>query len=228
MNIKEQVLSIEQIQELQELGFDVEKYASMCWLLSTNEVNSFYPVNKQFWDAVELKYIPTLTIGDIISVLPPHIYPSVYHKKYGKEIEQTHLLIMYPYSDFGCLIRYKHHNQDTFVFESTEKPYIKALFETLKWCIKNKYIKNKYINKMTKQEIRNNAKYIALDNKLYDYVQQLVVDRNKKIIPELAVQIFCIDNIDDVNEVCEELNIEEDSLMQCLNETANVANHIGE
>lgn len=81
---------------------------------------------------------------------------------------------------------------------------------------------------METQEIRNNAKYKALDNKLYDYVQQLVVNRNKKIISELAVQIFCIDNIDDVNEVCEELNIGEDSLKECLIETADVANHRGE
>lgn len=81
---------------------------------------------------------------------------------------------------------------------------------------------------MKTQEIRNNAKYNALASKLYDYVQQLVVNRNKKIISELAVQIFCIDNIDDVNEVCEELNIGEDSLKECLIETADVANHRGE
>ena len=146
MNIKEQVLSIKQVQELQELGFDVKKFASMCWLAYTSDIP---PYEKEYnlsthdiycYESSSLEPIPTMTIGDIISVLPPHIYPSIYHKKYGEEIEQTHILIMYLYGNFGCLIGYKHSLQHTFVFESREKSYIKALFETLKWCIKQKHI----------------------------------------------------------------------------------------
>jgi hypothetical protein len=147
MKLEDQILSIEQVRELQELGFDVEKYASMCWISYTSDEepyekeHSLSILDEFCYESASLEPTPTMSIGDIIEVLPPHIYPSIYHKKYGKEIEQTHLLIMYPYSNFGCLIRYKHHNQDTFVFESIEKPYIKALFETLKWCIKEKHIK---------------------------------------------------------------------------------------
>ena len=84
---------------------------------------------------------------------------------------------------------------------------------------------------MKTQQIRNNAKYNVLDNKLYDYVQQLVVDNwYKKINTELAVQTFYKDNIDDFNEVCKELNLGEDLslLIDCMKETANVANHRGE
>ena len=146
MKLEQQVLSIDQVRELQELGFNVEKYASMCWVKYTSDEEPYEEtynltiLDESCYETSCLAPIPTLTIGDIIEILPPHIYPSIYHKKYGKEIEQTHLLTMYPYSNFGCLIRYKHHNQDTFVFESIEKPYIKALFETLKWCIKEKHI----------------------------------------------------------------------------------------
>ena len=37
MKLEDQVLSIEQVRELQELGFDVQKYASMCWVTYTSD-----------------------------------------------------------------------------------------------------------------------------------------------------------------------------------------------
>ena len=37
MNIEEQVLRIEQVRELQELGFDVAKHSSMCWVTYTSD-----------------------------------------------------------------------------------------------------------------------------------------------------------------------------------------------
>ncbi len=119
MNIKNQVLSIEQVRELKKLGFDVEKYASMCWLPPANEVNSFSPVNKQFWNAAELKYIPTLTIGDIMECLP-------------EEIEEN-VLNIFAFGETWSVgwegIQYCGSNT-----------LIDALFETLKWCIKEKHI----------------------------------------------------------------------------------------
>ena len=145
MKLENQVLNIDQIRELIELGFDVNKYASV--EVNVTEKGNKFIISKEFiklfpkfGDDNVIERYSTMTIGDIISVLPPHIYPSIYHKKYGEEIEQTHILIMYLYGDFGCLIRYKHHLKDTFVFESREKSYIKALFETLKWGIKEKHI----------------------------------------------------------------------------------------
>lgn len=43
MNLKDQVLSIEQVRELQELGFDVNKHASMCWA-KLFDLNNFYRI----------------------------------------------------------------------------------------------------------------------------------------------------------------------------------------
>lgn len=120
MNIKEQVLSIAQIQELQELGFDIEKYASMCWLPPANEVNSFSHVNKQFWDAAELKYIPTLTIGDILDVLPTEI------DEYVLNINKREV----SYYDI----------KTTNLFYAYRHRFIDSLFYFLVWCIKNKHI----------------------------------------------------------------------------------------
>ena len=48
MKLKNQVLSIEQVQELQELGFDVEKYASMCWTKLFDRDNFYRILNKEY------------------------------------------------------------------------------------------------------------------------------------------------------------------------------------
>ena len=67
MEIEEQVLSIEQMKHLQELGVDTSD-ASMCWA-----GNDVVPNNGSAFD---LGYdgIPTYTTGDLIEKLPKHFY----------------------------------------------------------------------------------------------------------------------------------------------------------
>ena len=72
MEIKEQVLSREQMKHLQELGVDTSD-ASMCWVAGEDadevEWNLIIPNN------FLLPYnIPTYTIGDLIERLPKHFY----------------------------------------------------------------------------------------------------------------------------------------------------------
>ena len=72
MEIEEQVLSIEQMKHLQELGVDTSD-ASMCWVAGEDadegEWNLIIPNN------FLLPYnIPTYTIGDLIEKLPKHFY----------------------------------------------------------------------------------------------------------------------------------------------------------
>ena len=72
MKIAEQVLSIEQMKHLQELGVDTSD-ASMCWVAGEDadevEWNLIIPNN------FLLPYnIPTYTIGDLIEKLPKHFY----------------------------------------------------------------------------------------------------------------------------------------------------------
>ena len=71
MKIEEQVLSIEQMKHLQELGVDTSD-ASMCWVAGEDadegEWNLIIPNN------FLLPYnIPTYTIGDLIEKLPKSI-----------------------------------------------------------------------------------------------------------------------------------------------------------
>ena len=75
MKIEEQVLSIEQMKHLQELGVDTSD-ASMCWLdFEDNEpmeVAVFVP--QIMLGYAQYKLYPTYTIGDLIEKLPKHFY----------------------------------------------------------------------------------------------------------------------------------------------------------
>ena len=76
MKIQEQVLSIEQMKHLQELGVDTSD-ASLVWFLSPNTNQWKIKIKDKF--AHEMlrrispeRYIPTYTIGDLIEKLPKH------------------------------------------------------------------------------------------------------------------------------------------------------------
>ena len=124
MEIKDQVLSIEQIKELRELGFDFKKYSSAC-VIGAKDRNK-YIVDKGlivlhmgFMEIEVIEYHETLTIGDIIECLP-------------EEIEEK-ILNIFAFGETWSVgwegIQYYGSNT-----------LIDALFETLKWCIKEKHI----------------------------------------------------------------------------------------
>ena len=75
MKIQEQVLSIEQMKHLQDLGVDTSD-ASMCWLdFEDNEpmeVAVFVP--QIMLGYATCKIYPTDTIGDLMEKLPKHFY----------------------------------------------------------------------------------------------------------------------------------------------------------
>lgn len=75
MKIEEQVLSIEQMKHLQELGVDTSD-ASMCWLdFEDNEpmeVSVFIP--EVMLGYAQYKLYPTYTIGDLIEKLPKYFH----------------------------------------------------------------------------------------------------------------------------------------------------------
>lgn len=113
MNIKDQVLSIEQVQELQELGFDVSKYSSL-------RSNGEKVVTEDDFYIGASPLFPTMTIGDIIEVLPERI-----HKNY-------YLVMSKNYVDYS--------DGDISINGYIEFKLIDAFFEMLKWCIKYKHI----------------------------------------------------------------------------------------
>lgn len=76
MKIKEQVLSIEQMKHLQELGVDTSD-ASMCWLRYDvgGVVKQYVEINDVKWHEWSRSTpCPTYTIGDLIEKIPKHFY----------------------------------------------------------------------------------------------------------------------------------------------------------
>ena len=126
MKLEDQVLSIEQVRELQELGFDVKKYASMCWVTYTSDEK---PYAKEYslsildefcYESSSLEPTPTMSIGDIIDILPIEI------GKYVLNINKRDV----SYYD----------NRTNILFYAYRYRFINSLFDCLVWCIKQKHI----------------------------------------------------------------------------------------
>lgn len=126
MKIEDQVLSIKQVQELQELGFDVRKHASLYFVEEKYFVKENFIVLPEQIDITrvpeDVKITPTMTIGDIINVLPFNI-----DTHYFLSINSEYCA----YSMSGDF--------DT-IFFTREKGIMNNLFKTLVWCIKEKHI----------------------------------------------------------------------------------------
>ena len=122
MNLKDQVLSIEQIKELRELGFDVNKHSSL-------KSNGKQIIVQDDFYIGGAPLFPTMTIGDIIEVLPQRITIN----NTGYILKTLHKFDI-SYTD--CAGR----KLNAFNLSLETLNLIDALFETLKWCIINKQI----------------------------------------------------------------------------------------
>ena len=123
MKLEDQVLNVEQIKELQELGFDVRKHASLYFVEEKYFTKENFIVLPEQIDITrvpeDVKITPTMTIGDIIKVLPTEIDEFVLNmnRRYVAYDSRTDSLF-YAY-------RYR---------------FINSLFDCLVWCIKQKHI----------------------------------------------------------------------------------------
>ena len=124
MNIEEQVLSLEQIKELQELGFDFRKYSSAC-VIEAKDRNKYIVDRKLiglhigFMETEVIEYYETMTIGDIADILPIEIDEYV--------LDMNRIYVSYDSKRNNLFYAYK-------------DKFIDNLFDTLVWCIKQKHI----------------------------------------------------------------------------------------
>jgi hypothetical protein len=129
-----QVLSVEQMKHLKELGLDTSD-GSMCWCYALSyknakwELEIYEDVIDQKRDSAFWEIIPTYTLQDILDKLPP-----VIKKYYWLAIRvSAHKGMWYvEYNGRGCTLSY-------FYSENL----IDAAYEMLCWCIENRYIKTK-------------------------------------------------------------------------------------
>lgn len=127
-----QVLSIEQMKHLQELGLDTSD-ASMCWCRaisykSTWELEIYEYVINQKLDSKFWETTPTYTLQDILDKLPTLIIISSDFYKICIEPSCGYWDIYYYKSDATELISKKSEN------------IIDVAYDMLCWCIENGYV----------------------------------------------------------------------------------------
>ena len=121
-----QVLDVQQMQHLQELGLDTSN-ASMCWIKDT-EGNRHLSVHDEYcYEASFMNPIPTYTLQDVLDAMPEYIYDST--EQYLLEINM-----------FFKYIRYSRFNDVLTKRNFDRTPIIDAAYELLVWCIENKFV----------------------------------------------------------------------------------------
>lgn len=132
--MKEQVLSIEQMQRLKELGIDTSK-AKMAWYaIYETEPNWYNELNIRD-DIFDKNYpsVPTFTLQDILEMMPRTIYwnEDTYHFEMLK-------------GESGYTICYgliNDNNDLMYCMIIHESNVIDCAYETLCWCAKNRHLK---------------------------------------------------------------------------------------
>ena len=131
-----QVLSIEQMKQLQELGIDTSD-ASMCYccfygnIKEEWELEIYEDVINQKRDSTFWEIVPTYTFQDIIELLPKEI----------KTVTDTYYLTISTYDCDVWSIYYSMSDEFDYYKEFKSDSLIDAAYEMLCWCIENDYVK---------------------------------------------------------------------------------------
>lgn len=130
--MEKQVLSIEKMMHLQELGLDISK-ASMCWMVFDIEDSptQLWTHNKDCYDFEFANPIPTFTLQDILELLPYKTVASYLH--IGRKSFSGDILFYVEYSNFGGYA----------VSHFRSESLLDAAYEMLVWVVENGYIKSK-------------------------------------------------------------------------------------
>lgn len=123
--MKDQVLSIEQMQELINMGIDVSN-ASMCW--NYNDEHSYWAsvINYTHSPYIKGEIVPTFTLQDILGILPSikGYLPWDLHRCAG-----TNPCYMCVYEPCDL----KHTSSKDWIKFISKTP-LEAAFNMLKWC----------------------------------------------------------------------------------------------
>ena len=137
--MKNQVLSIEQMQKLKESGVDINK-ASMCYIskypsCDFDDGDSIVVVSKDFNKRLYNEFGPAFTLQDIIELLQGT--KSFYFRK---ECENFYLKIE-KFSDTNYSISYE--NSDHFCVGFSGVCLLTCAYNMLVWVAENGYLKTK-------------------------------------------------------------------------------------
>lgn len=132
--MKNQVLSIEQMQHLKELGVDISKASAHYY--NNGLGNKIYFNNFGVLDDNE---IPTFTLQDMLEIIPYEI------RDYFSDnsiFPQSATLKIIPVSDGKCIIKYVEQKHYWGIYESeNSSDLLTCAYETLCWLAENGYLK---------------------------------------------------------------------------------------
>ena len=145
--MKNQVLSIEQMQKLKELGVDINK-ASMCYIskypsCDFDDGDSIVVVSKDFNKRLYNEFGPAFTLQDILELLPKEIM-TITEKRYVS-ITECYQLNWNPINgslrydnvwDGDCTVLYG-------VCYTEEEGILFAAYHLLVWVVENGYLTSK-------------------------------------------------------------------------------------
>lgn len=130
--MSKQVLDVQQMQHLQELGMDTRN-ASMCWIKDT-EGNQHLSVHDEYcYEASFMNPIPAYTLQDVLDALPKRICDkgTFYLGCYDIMIDEHEIC----YAKWcGAEI------ESTYVEMDIKDNLIDAAYELLVWAIDNKFV----------------------------------------------------------------------------------------
>lgn len=134
--MSKQVLDIEQMKHLQELGLDTSN-ASMCYVVDDSK--AYKPIlcvsgnESEYLDAISYS-VCAFTLQDILDLLPKQIVAGSSGYTYNLDINYEKNYIAYSYTDGNGYVWL---NQSFRINDNL----IEAAYKMLCWCIENEHIK---------------------------------------------------------------------------------------
>lgn len=147
--MKTQVLNIEQMQHLQELGVDISK-ASMRWYATYEHNPNLYELGMRY-SAINFPSVPALTLQDMLEMMPSSIESdnTLYHFELLKLGSSTYSIGYKGIVD-GDLYMVENdsdYNRIKYHILLWNKNLLTCAYETLCWLAENKHIGRKDENK---------------------------------------------------------------------------------
>ena len=139
--MKNQVLSVEQMKHLQELGVDTSK-ASCAYYAFYESKPNYYELRIRDStleiDPQTILFIPTLTLQDMLEMMPYEI--KDYFRSNGKDFKSFARIKIITYGNGKWQIIYRECIMYLYIFESSETDLLTCAYETLCWLAENNYI----------------------------------------------------------------------------------------
>lgn len=130
-----QVLDVQQMQHLQELGLELDYNTMLSWIVDERgKENPLLCISSEAVDYVDFSHycLPAYTLQDVLDALPEEIT----HKR------KDYLIEMWKRDDEWTIGYLFFEIEDVVhLHDDTNKSLIDAAYELLVWCIENKFVK---------------------------------------------------------------------------------------